>query len=541
MHLSSRKVEKLIVIAIYLGFILWSAAFIWRSSFTVDGKRYFSLFDDAMISMRYAWNFSHGLGLVWNAGDYVQGYTNLLMTLFMSIGTLLFDKSTAVLFVQIFGVIFMLISGFLSMNIADQVIKETSHQTKSIIRILALLCTFLYYPLTYWSLMGMETGLLTVLLLLGVLFALKYSEGLDKKYLYFSTVSLALAYLTRNDSIIFSFLIALYILWEILNKRAGRKNIYHLIGAMALFLLVVIGQSLFQYLYYGEFLPNTYTLKLVGMPFKYRILNGRNFVSLFLQESVIVLIVSTLGFFFGLRKKGLLLYSIVLSSIAYQIYVGGDPWDYWRIMSPTIPLLFVLFLCTADAILSASTNIQALTDYLISKQKSSVIPFMNNLLVILIFLIGIYSVNARFLSEMVMKDKPYQADANKSNVYVALAIDQITTKDASLGVFWAGALPYYSDRKAIDFLGKSDKYIASLPPDMSGSVGWNGIGSVPGHNKYDLIYSIIKLKPTYVEDVKWGLQDLTDWARTNYVPVHYKGVDLLLLKDSPDVLWEKVK
>jgi len=541
MQLSARKLERLIVIAISLGFILWSAAFIWRLSFTVDGKRYFSLFDDAMISMRYAWNFSHGLGLVWNAGEYVQGYTNLLMTLFMSIGTLLFDKSAAVLFVQIFGVVFMLISGFLSMNIADLIVEETSLQTKSIIRVLALLCTLLYYPLIYWSLMGMETGLLTVLLLSGVLFALKYGESMDKKYLYFSATFLVLAYLTRNDSIIYSFLIALYIFWETLNKKAGRKSIYHLIGAMALFLLVIIGQSLFQYLYYGEFLPNTYTLKLVGMPFGYRILNGRNFVNLFLQESGIVLTVSTLGFFFGLRKKGLLLYSIVLSSIAYQIYVGGDPWNYWRMMSPTIPLLFVLFLCTTSAILNASTSIQTFKNYLISRQKSSTIPFVNNLLVILIFLIGIYSINARFLPEMDMKDKPYQTDANKSNVYVALAINQITTKDASLGVFWAGALPYYSDRKAIDFLGKSDKYIASLSPDLSGSVGWNGIGSVPGHNKYDLNYSIKMLKPTYVEGVKWGLQDLTEWAKSNYVPVHYKGVDLLLLKDSPDVLWEKVK
>jgi hypothetical protein len=49
------------------GFALWAIAFIWRSSFVaVDGNRYFSLFDDAMISMRYAWNLVHGYGLVWN-------------------------------------------------------------------------------------------------------------------------------------------------------------------------------------------------------------------------------------------------------------------------------------------------------------------------------------------------------------------------------------------------------------------------------------------------------------------------------------------
>ena len=53
----------------------------------IDGRRYFGLFDDAMISMRYAWNFSHGQGLVWNAGERIEGYTNLLWTLIMAVFT----------------------------------------------------------------------------------------------------------------------------------------------------------------------------------------------------------------------------------------------------------------------------------------------------------------------------------------------------------------------------------------------------------------------------------------------------------------------
>jgi hypothetical protein len=71
----------------------------------IDGKRYFSLFDDAMISMRFAWNFSHGSGLVWNPGEYVEGYTNFLMTLVMSVATLLFNERFAVLAIQIFGIL----------------------------------------------------------------------------------------------------------------------------------------------------------------------------------------------------------------------------------------------------------------------------------------------------------------------------------------------------------------------------------------------------------------------------------------------------
>jgi hypothetical protein len=42
---------------------------IYRTSFVVEGERYFSLFDDAMISRRYASHLAGGHGLVWNPSD----------------------------------------------------------------------------------------------------------------------------------------------------------------------------------------------------------------------------------------------------------------------------------------------------------------------------------------------------------------------------------------------------------------------------------------------------------------------------------------
>lgn len=39
------------------------------------------IIDDAYISFRYARNLAHGLGLVWNAGERVEGYTNFLWVL----------------------------------------------------------------------------------------------------------------------------------------------------------------------------------------------------------------------------------------------------------------------------------------------------------------------------------------------------------------------------------------------------------------------------------------------------------------------------
>ncbi len=67
------------IIAVYMG------VYIFQSSFISDGTRYFVLFDDAMISMRFAKNFAEGLGLVWNPGETpIEGYTNPLWVVFMS-------------------------------------------------------------------------------------------------------------------------------------------------------------------------------------------------------------------------------------------------------------------------------------------------------------------------------------------------------------------------------------------------------------------------------------------------------------------------
>ena len=68
--------------------LLWAgyaASWIARASYEIGGVRFFALWDDAMISMRYGRNLARGLGLVWNPGEYVEGYTNPLWTLWMSL------------------------------------------------------------------------------------------------------------------------------------------------------------------------------------------------------------------------------------------------------------------------------------------------------------------------------------------------------------------------------------------------------------------------------------------------------------------------
>ena len=133
--------------------------------------------------------------------------------------------------------------------------------------------------------------------------------------------------------------------------------------------------------------------------------------------------------------------------------------------------------------------------------------------------------------------RPYTVEANEDNVRRALAISDLTSEEATVGVFWTGTIPYYTERKAIDFLGKSDPYIAGLQPDLSEAASGIGMFSVPGHNKHDLTYSIQELQPTYIQNVRWKRPDLSQWAEVHYEEVTAYGVKLFLLSDSEQVKW----
>ena len=332
--------DEIALSLITIGFVTWGVLFIYRSSFiAIDGQRYFSLFDDAMISMRYAWNLSHGEGLVWNPGEYVEGYTNLLMVLLMSLSALIFDdKRFAVLAIQLAGILFMLGNAYLTMCIADEITLEERAPARTPLRLLAFFGTLAYYPLAYWSLMGMETGLLTLLLLFSLLTALKYANQQKERHLFLLSLSLGLAYLTRPDALIPAMVIWAYVFYY----SYQAKKIKLFMALVGLYLLFPMAQTIFRWHYYGELVPNTYTLKIVGIPLFHRIRNGLIFIKPFLLTNAVIIIAGMLALFFDFRRQKLLLVSLILATLGYQVWAGGDPWPYWRMMSPVMPLILLL-------------------------------------------------------------------------------------------------------------------------------------------------------------------------------------------------------
>jgi hypothetical protein len=604
-------------VAIATVFGLWACWFIYRTSFVaIDGHRYFSLFDDAMVSMRYAWNFAHGNGLVWNLGERVEGYTNLLQTLVMSGFALFLDKPTAVLGVQVLGAVVMLINGYLAVLVSRHVGLGRLENHRGMLEVFVLIGVLWYYPLAYWSLMGMETGLLTALLLLSVLLAFRVAQKGDPLRLALLSLVLGLAFLARPDSAAISVVILGYGLISFTRARSDSRSLGIGLVAVLPFVLLPIGQIVFRLSYYGNFWPNTYYLKLEGFPLTQRVRNGWAFLLPFFKENWLFLVLASLAFAHRpSREKGLLL-AVGAMLIAYQIFVGGDAWRLWRLVSPGMPFLLVLFvseiLALAGVVARAygsraknprttepgtfagsapllpadpsrarsfemAAGMSALVLALIAFSLgttgpdvlhlavgqragliwSAIVLAISGMVVLwrrigktsptlmtsglcLIFLASFGFLNVRFLPEMLSLDPPYQVDENRANVDTAIALLNTTTADASVGVIWAGSIPFYSGRYAIDFLGKTDSHIAHLQPELGGASRRGSMLTWPGHNKYDLEYSIGQLMPTYVQQFDWGRQHLSQLKNAAYQEGQYRGIRLWLLKASPDVLWSEL-
>lgn len=521
--------------AVAISWGAWSAEFIRRTSFVaIDGARRYCLFDDAMISMRYARNLIEGHGLVWNPGERVEGITNLLMTLYMALMGLLFGKFDSVLAVQISGAVFLAASGYFSMRIGEDLARSLGASPPAALSLLFFAAPMLYYPLAYWSLMGMETGLLALLALAAVHLAIR-SSG-DTAFRPGLAAVLALTFLTRPDAAILIAVVMAHRVGGIVGKPGWRRAALAEVGLVA---AAVIAVEAFRLAYYGALVPNTYTLKMTGTALGVRISNGLAFVKPFALNAAPVAAVAVAGAIAARNRHFALVLLLVLSQVAYQIYVGGDAWNLWRLMAWAVPLLFVL----AAVSLVALARIGAWSDRLLRFSRGWRVPLAPVLVALLAagaFAGAVLRMNERFEREVLFERPPMYLRYSKINTDQGLVLEELLLPGATVGGTWAGTIPYYSGALGVDFLGKNDPHIAGLEPDLSGALKQYGMNTLPGHNKYDLDHSIKERLPTFIQVYRWGRQDLAIWAFKRYRRVPYKGVPLMLLRDSPLVRWELV-
>jgi len=523
--LTVRRLPVILHYALLLGYSIWAGGFLYRTTVIgIDGKRYFSLFDDAMISMRYAWNLAHGQGLVWNAGERVEGYTNFLMTLLMSLASALFSKRMAVCAVQVAGIAFMLIASLLIVAIVREVMAQQRLTWRPWYALLASLCVLGYYPLSFWSIMGMETGLLTMLLLLSVLAALKVTGGGSTRWRIILALAMSAAYLTRMDALLFIVIIGGYLTWDAGSRRMPMRQYATAIAPIFLACgAVIAAHTLWRHAYYGAWVPNTYLLKVTGMPLPDRLRDGWGFLSFFVPQGCWAWALALPALAVTLSRRTLFLVAFPVVLLLYQLWTGGDPWPLWRILSPGMPLLLALILLGAARVWDHCAQ--------------QAIPRSMSTAVVGVLLaaaaIALYHLNVAFRSEITFQERPFSVQSNSLYVNTAVALNHLLLPGGRIGVICAGIIPYYTDAYAVDFLGKCDRTIARLQPDRSGAVCMYRMKSLPGHNKYNLRYSFTHYHPDFAQQLSWGRDRLDASYGLTYDLYNYRNVLLYLRRGSP--------
>jgi hypothetical protein len=542
----------------------------------VKGDIYFTLFDDAMISMRYARNLAEGHGLLWNPGQArVEGYTNFLWTLWMALLHLLpIPESKVALVVMLSGALILVANLLVVRRIAERLAPEAPLAAS-----LSIWLTALYYPLIYWTLRGMEVGLITLTISMSVLVALRVPDRAPCQELMALAALIAVGILTRPDVVVPCAVISGYVLWS---TRAESRRVVALVLVGSIVGTLAIHTTL-RMVYYGAPFPNTYYLKVKGAPLGVRLSRGLLSLLVFDLLHMIVPVALSAGYVFThfRKRRGVsgvhLLAAIFVVLCAYSAYVGGDAWESLqyanRYVTPAMPGLLILSAMAIDDLLGEQTRrrrvaIQGLAClFLLVSLISATVPVtLEDLLVtrlderlriaraaltltpilalalllvptpslnqrlsgilapvrrrsivaVVLTVASLVAINGQAAGVWLGHNAPYVEDDAWATRY-GLALRAATADDATIAVTWAGAIPYFSHRPTIDLLGKSDRVIATRERQPT-------IDFVPGHDKWDYDYSIGQLRPDVVAQLwhasqvdlraieSWGYIRLAPWV-----------------------------
>lgn len=529
------RLEQGLLVVILLAYIAYAAVFILKTSFVFEGERYFTLFDDAMISMQFAKNLANGQGLVWNAGgERVEGFTNPLWVVFLA-GLHLFPvaASKISLLVQISGGVFFLGALIFIYKISHRISHNAWIGLAS-----TFICAF-YYPFSTWSLYGMEVSVLLLIITAGVWIILR-QQG-EQKHSFSPAIYLLIGFSTliRTDMVVPYLVIWIWHLW--FDRVDWRK---HLVWGLVVLVVFLGGQTIWRWFYYGELLPNTYYLKMEGFPLELRLLRGIyvffkfawNFGAIFALLPVLIIL------FRRDRWVGLLAL-VFMGQVAYSVYVGGDAWEHRggsnRFISLGMPFFFILFTITSIEIFKL---IKAHAEKTFSGKAARWVQpgVMTSLLVFLgLALINFNTlIDGTSLKQWLLMDRNIFAPGSERYARDGLLLKQVTKPQAVLAVAAAGNSVYFSGLNAIDLLGKVDKAIARMPNRLSPK-GNDLVFMQPGHLKWDYAHSIGQGKPDVIEDVIINTEREVEPYLVDYVRMKVNGHTIYFLKNSPNILWDK--
>jgi hypothetical protein len=228
--------------AVIVGFGIWYAASLaWVN-------------DDAFISFRYAKNLVRGLGLVYNPGERVEGYTNFLWTMIVALG-MKSGIDPVPLSVNL-GVLFYALTLGLCAVVSWKL--NAGRAIPGIVIPLAALALCLHRDFNVYATGGLETSMFTFLVTLG--FALLVF-GVTRRHLLVAGIVFALTLMTRPDGAVFLGAVAVFLLIQ------KKERLPSVVSFLLPVVLIYAPYWIWRYSYYGYIFPNPFYAKSIGVSY----------------------------------------------------------------------------------------------------------------------------------------------------------------------------------------------------------------------------------------------------------------------------------
>ena len=443
--------------------------------------------DDAYISYRFAKNLAEGHGLVFNPGERVEGFSNLLYVLMLAPAFKLgipmgriHDYSVGLNLAASLGLLALLMS----------ILRRRAGSAAALAGGALLAASPTIWT---WNVSGLETIWVVFLQFAAVVAADETARG-SRRALVPCVIACAALVLIRADGFVSAFLVAGF-----LALRGRSREALWTAGAAGGVLAALVA---WRMTYYGLPLPNTYYAKVDGplaVRIRFavtRILNSRNLWAhaiVVAAASVPVLAAAVRGRTTRVLDAGLVL---TLGILAYFFWIGGDVFNE-RMLVFLVPYAILLL----PALVGSLSTSHAAMPRNIGAPRFA--PALAIPLLLGAWQIAVPDYGAARLDELI---RPLPGRGNASSW--RLLGERLAEGDPTrvIAIDAAGKVPFFSQLPTIDMLGLCDAHIGHSP--IRGPF-------FAGHSKFDPDYVLGRrpdlLASTLDEDLRMAFGIGTRW------------------------------
>ena len=466
--------------------------------------------DDAYIAFRYARNFALGDGLLFNPGEPpVEGYSAFLWV--VTLASLAWIGLEIPISAQVLGAILSILAW-----IGMVLILRRSGSSKYAAWIAGLwLAASGSYAM--WSMSGLETGLVAVLVILS--YGLLAREELHGSG-YLSAFSLALLGLARAEGAIF--FVSALVLKAVMHLRGqSARTVRQDTKWLLAFVIPFLGFMIWRVSYYGYLVPNAVFAKSGG-GYLYHALRGAHYTFQFLTAGAALLVfliaVASLARF----DRPIVRYGVVgLAAYSALILLAGGDWmPQFRFFAPVMPLICMLGAIGLEAIGEHWKSLGA--------NRATALAATLATLIFGLFLGGSIQV-----SEIDRSVRAFVAPTRGGHDRATWLRENSASGD-SIALVDSGILAYETELSVIDMIGLNDAYIAHLSPRFP-----RGLAPGNGFGKWDVDY-VLRMKPTFVQvhlsRERWEEGELvTDWVGSDELINDPRFLDSYKYVEDPSV------